>query len=112
MYTSSPVFADGRIYGLSAKRRGQFVILDAATGAVKWATEGRDGNHASILVAPEHVLFLTDGGTLIVTPRGSDAFVEERRYEIGTSTTWAIPVLLPGGMLVREATGIVRLAWN
>ena len=62
MYTSSPVFADGRIYGLSAKRRGQFVILDAATGAVKSATEGRDGNHASILVAPEHVLFLTDGG--------------------------------------------------
>jgi outer membrane protein assembly factor BamB len=112
MYTSSPVFADGRIYGLSAKRRGQFVILDAATGAVKSATEGRDGNHASILIAPEHVLFLTDGGALIVAPRGSDKFVEERRYEIGTSSTWAIPVLLPGGMLVREATGVVRLAWN
>jgi outer membrane protein assembly factor BamB len=112
MYTSSPVFADGRIYGLSAKRRGQFVILDAATGAVKWATEGRAGNHASILVTPEHVLFLTDGGTLIVTPRGSDKFVEERRYEIGTSSTWAIPVLLPNGLLVREATGLVRLDWN
>ena len=87
-------------------------MLDAATGAVKWATEGRDGTHASILVAPEHVLFLTDGGTLIVTPRGSDTFVEERRYEIGTSATWAIPVLLPDGMLVREATGVVRLAWS
>jgi len=112
MYTSSPVVADGRIYGLSARRRGQFVILDAATGAVKWATEGRDGTHASILVAPEHVLFLTDGGTLIVTPRGSDKLVEEKRYEIGSSSTWAVPVLLPDGMLVREAMGVVRLAWN
>ena len=78
---------------------------------MKWATEGRDGNHASILVAPEHVLFLTDAGTLIVTPRGSDKFVEERRYEIGTSATWAIPVLFPNGLLVREATGLVRLDW-
>lgn len=112
MYTSSPVFADGRIYGLSAKRRGQFVILDSATGAVKWATEGRDGNHASILIAPEHVLFLTDAGALIIAPRGSDKFVEERRYEIGNSATWAIPVLLPDGLLVREATGVVRLLWH
>lgn len=112
MYTSSPVFADGRIYGLSAKRRGQFVILDAATGAVKWATEGRDGNHASMLVAPEHVLVLTDGGTLIVAPRSSDKFVEERRYEIGSSSTWTVPILLPDGMLVREATGITKLAWH
>ena len=112
MYTSSPVFADGRIYGLSAKRRGQFVILDAATGAVKWATEGRDGNHASILVAPEHVLFLTDAGALIVTPRGSDKFVEERRYEIGSSSTWTVPVLLPDGVLVRESTGLVMLKWH
>jgi outer membrane protein assembly factor BamB len=112
MYTSSPVFADGRIYGLSAKRRGQFVILDAATGAVKWQTEGRAGTHASILIAPEHVLFLTDAGALIVAPRGSDKFVEERRYDFGNSSTWAMPVLLPDGLLVREATGLVRLLWN
>lgn len=112
MYTSSPVFADGRVYGMSSKRRGQLVALDAATGAVKWATEGRDGNHASILIAPEHVLFLTDGGALIVAPRGSDTFVQEKRYELGNGSTWAIPVLLPDGLLVREATGVVRLTWS
>lgn len=112
MYTSSPVYADGRIYGLSAKRRGQFVILDAATGAVTSATEGRDGNHASILITPEHVVFLTDTGALIIAPRGSDKFVEERRYEIGNSSTWTVPVLLPNGVLVREATGLVLLNWS
>ena len=29
MYTVSPVFADGVIYGMSNKRRGHFVALDA-----------------------------------------------------------------------------------
>lgn len=112
MYTSSPVYADGRIYGMSNKRRGQFVALDAATGVVKWASVGRDGNHASILLAPNHVMFLTDGGVLIVARRGTDTFVEEKRYEIGVSGTWSLPVLLPGGLLLRETTSIVRLAWG
>jgi len=112
MYTSSPVFGDGRIYGMSNKRRGQLVALDAATGAMKWSTQGRDGNHASILLAPAHVMFLTDGGNLIVARRASDTYVEEQRYEIGSSATWSLPVLLPDGLLVREANGITRLAWS
>ncbi len=111
MYTASPVFADGVLYGLSNKRRGHFVALDAATGAVKWATQGRDGNHASILQTREHLLFLTDGGVLVVARRTPEGFKEERRYEIGRSATWAVPVLLPDGLLVREATGVVKLTW-
>ena len=111
MYTVSPVFADGVIYGMSNKRRGHFVALDAATGTVKWATQGRDGNHASILQTKEHVLFLTDAGVLIVARRTPEGFKEERRYEIGKSATWSVPVLLPDGLLVREANTLVRLHW-
>jgi outer membrane protein assembly factor BamB len=76
MYTASPVFAKGVIYGLSNKRRGQFVALDAESGTVKWATEGRDGNHAAILHTDEHLLLLTDDGVLIVARRTPDAFKE------------------------------------
>ena len=112
MYTVSPVFADGVIYGMSNKRRGQFVAMDAETGTVKWAAIGRDGNHASIQQSAQHLLLLTDGGVLIVAKRTPESFVEERRYEIGKSATWAQPVLLPDGMLVREATGIVKLLWE
>ncbi len=112
MYTSSPVVADGRIYGLSSKRRGQFVALDAATGALKWASVGRDGNHASILLAPRHVMFLTEGGALIAARRASDTYVEDKRYEVGASATWSLPVLLADGLLVREAAGVTRLAWK
>ena len=112
MYTVSPVFADGTIYGMSNKRRGHFVALDAETGAVKWATPGRDGNHASILQSKDHLWLLTDGGVLIVARRAAEAFKEEKRYELGTSATWSLPVVLPDGLLVREANGIVRLHWS
>ena len=112
MYTVSPVFADGVIYGMSNKRRGHFVALDAETGTVKWATQGRDGNHASILQTRGHLLFLTDGAVLIVAVRSPEAFKEVIRYELGTGATWTLPVMLPDGLLVREANSVVRLHWS
>jgi outer membrane protein assembly factor BamB len=112
MYTVSPVFADGIIYGMSNKRRGHFVALDAASGAVKWASQGRDGNHASILQTRDHVVFLTDGGALIVTQRTSDGFKELKRYEVSKSPTWTLPFFLPDGLLIREAGAIVKLTWS
>jgi outer membrane protein assembly factor BamB len=112
MYTASPVFIDGVIYGMSNKRRGQFVALRASDGWLKWSTPGRDGSHASVLHANGHVLFLTDGGVLIVARRTAEGFTEEHRYEIGASTIWAQPVLLADGILVREATGLVKLLWE
>ena len=112
MYTVSPVFADGILYAMSNKRRGHFVALDAETGTVKWATQGRDGNHASILQTKEHVVFLTDGGAMIVAQRTAEGFKELKRYEIGKSPTWTLPVFLPDGLLVREATAVVKLSWS
>ena len=112
MYTASPVYANGVIYGLSNKRRGHFVALDAETGTVKWATQGRDGNHASILQTVDHLLMLTDSAVLIVARRTSEGFKEETRYELGTGATWTLPILLPDGLLVREANSVVRLHWS
>jgi outer membrane protein assembly factor BamB len=112
MYTSAPVFADGAVYGLSNKRKGQFVRLDAATGAVRWATEGREGDHASVLVAPAHVLFVTNAGDLVITRRNAATFAAERRIEIASGETWAVPAFVPGGLVVRDAQGVSRLQWK
>jgi outer membrane protein assembly factor BamB len=112
MYMSSPVFADGTIYGLSQKKKGQFVALDAATGTVRWATEGREGEHASVLLTPGHVVFLTNGADLVVARRSSAKFDPERRYiDVTDSETWAAPVLLSDGIIVRDAARLARLAW-
>jgi outer membrane protein assembly factor BamB len=109
MYMSSPVFGDGLIYAHSSKKKGQFVAFDAKTGTIRWATEGRAGEHASLLLTPRHVVFLTNGADLIVVKRGAPAFAEERRYEVAESATWSMPVLLGANILVRDATGLMLL---
>ena len=109
MYMSSPVFGDGLIYGHSSKKKGQFFAIDAKTGAVRWTTEGREGEHASLLLTPQHVVFLTNGADLIVAKRGTPAFAVERRYEVAEASTFAMPVLLGSNILVRDATGLILL---
>jgi len=108
MYMSSPVEGDGLIYGHSSKRRGQFVAMDVRTGALKWATEGREGEHASILLTPNHLFYLTNQGQIVIGRRGAEAFALERKYEVGTEATWAIPILLGPDVLIRDATSLTR----
>jgi outer membrane protein assembly factor BamB len=112
MYMSTPVVADGVIYGHSNKRKGQFVALDAKTGEVRWATEGREGEHASVLLTPAHVLFLSNAGNLIIVRRAAAQFEEARRYDVADSETWAVPVPLPDGLIVRDATGLLRVTFG
>ena len=106
---STPVLADGMLYGFSNKKKGQVVAIDAATGALKWSTEGRSAEHASILLTPAHVLILTTGGELVLAKRSAAKYEEERRYTVAESATWAVPALLPDGLIVRDAWGVMRL---
>ena len=108
-YMSTPVLADGVLYGLSSKRRGQFVALDVTTGAVTWSSEGREGEHASALLTPDHVVLLTNNAELTVARRDATTFQIERRYDVGDSETWAIPILLGRDLLIRDETSLVRL---
>jgi hypothetical protein len=55
------------------------------------------------------VIFLTNGGDLIVTPRAAASFTADKRYDVAEAETWAIPVLLGSDILVRDATGLMRL---
>ncbi len=110
MYMSSPVYGDGLIYGHSARQKGQFVALDAKTGVVRWITAGREGNHASVLLTPRHLVYLTNTADLIVARRSATAFEIERRYQVAEAETWAVPALLGADIFVRDASGLIRLA--
>ena len=109
MYMSSPVVGDGLIYGHSSKKKGQFFAIDAKTGATRWTTEGREGEHASLLLTKQHVVYLTNGADLIVAKRDTPKFDVERRYDVAEAATWAMPVLLGSNILIRDATGIMLL---
>lgn len=109
MYMSSPVYGDGLIYGLSEKRKGQFVALDEKTGAIRWITEGREGEHASVMLTPANLVYLTNNGDLIIARRATPKFEVEKKYDVAESATWAAPVLLGSDLLVRDASGLMRL---
>ena len=109
MYMSTPVLADGVLYGLSARKKGQIVAVDAATGAVKWMTDGRAADQAAILLTASHVLVQTTGDELILVERSSGSYKEVRRYPVADSATWAVPAFVPGGLIVRDATGLMKL---
>lgn len=109
MYMSSPVFGDGLIYGHSEKRKGQFVALDGKTGVVRWSTEGREGEHASVMLTPANLVYLTNNGDLIIARRGTTKFEVDKKYDVAESATWAAPVLRGPDLLIRDATGLMRL---
>lgn len=112
MYMSSPVYGDGLLYGLSDKRKGQFVAMDAKSGVVRWLTEGREGEHASVLLLPAHVVYLTNNADLIVARRNTAKLEVERRYDVADGATWAMPVFLGTDLLVRDASGVARLTFG
>jgi outer membrane protein assembly factor BamB len=109
MYMSTPVLADGTLYGLSSKKRGQLVAVDAATGALKWATEGRSAEHASILLAAGHVVVLTTAGEIVLVKRDPAKYEEERRYTVAEGGTWSVPAVMPDGFVIRDASGLQRI---
>ncbi|MEE2638256.1 MAG: PQQ-binding-like beta-propeller repeat protein [Acidobacteriota bacterium] len=110
MYMTSPVLAEGTIYGHSTKRGGQFVALNAATGAVVWASEGRAGDFATALLAGERLVLLTGEAELIVAATDTDVFRIEHVFEVANGATWAMPVPLQDGLIIRTDDTLIRLS--
>jgi len=103
-YMSTPLAENGVLYGLSNKKKGQFVAVDAATGKLKWSAEGRAANQAAIVAAGSNLFALTDDGSLIVASRDPAAFKQIARYDLAPSATYAHPVLAGKQLLIKDQT--------
>ena len=106
MYLSSPVLDGHLLFGLSAKRKGQFFCLDARTGKLLWTTEGREGEHASALNAGDVLLFLTNDATLIIAKKSAQGFEPITRYQVADSPTWSHPIVLGKQLLIKDASSV------
>ena len=109
MYMSSPVLDGGFLYGFSNRRKGQLFCLEAATGKVRWATEGRDGTNASLVSAGPNLVMLTTEGDLLIVKKSPEKYEELHRYSVANSGTWAQPVVLKDGILIRDAQSLSLL---
>ena len=101
-YMSSPVLAGDRVYGLSHKKKGQFYCLDAVTGKTIWLSEGRQGDNAALLAGGGALFLLTTESELLVANPVAPSFSVLKRYSVATSPTWAHPVVLGDGVVVKD----------
>ena len=108
MFMSSPVPIGGTIYGLTVRSRGQFVAVDAASGKTLWATQGREGENASIMGSPSWLLASTTDGNLVVARTNPQKYEEVRRYQIAPSAVWAHPAITGTSIIVKDADKVIR----
>lgn len=103
MYMSSPVAADGVIYGFTHRNRGQFFAVDAASGRTLWTSPPRQGENAALAIAGDVVVSTTAEGTVTVLQRGRTAYRAVRTYTVAESPVWAHPAFAAGTLLVKDA---------
>ncbi len=111
-YMSTPVLENGRLFGFSHKKRGQFFGLDASTGKTLWLSDGRQGDNAAIVAGGGALFLLTTGSELIVAPQTGDTFSPIRTWPVAESPTWAHPVVMNDGVLVKDKDTLALLRFD
>ena len=101
-YVSSPVLADGVLFGLSTKQRGQFFAIDAKTGQVLWLGTPREADNTALVKAGQLLFLLNDDAELIVARANRKAFDPIKRYVVADSATWAQPAISGDRIFIKD----------
>ena len=104
MYMSSPVLADGLLFGFAHTRKGHFFCLDARSGERLWQSEGRQADQVAIVRAGNVLLCQKSDAELVVVRESREAFTPVARYSVADSPTWASPAVVDGHVLVKDVS--------
>ncbi len=99
---TSAVMNGDLVYGFSHYGFGRLFCLDSKTGEVLWKGPGRAGKNATLLSIPGHVIVLLDDGQLQVIEADGEKLKRVASYQVSEKSTWAPPVLLQNGFLVKD----------
>ena len=105
---SSAIVNDDWLYGFSHYSSGRFFCLEIASGKILWQGTGRAGDNATFLAIPNHIVALLDNGMLEVIATDRSRLQKVASYRVAESSTWAPPVLLPGGLLVKDGESLTH----
>lgn len=111
MYMSSPVLHGGLLFGLTDKKKGQLFCLDAESGDVRWTSEGREGDNASLIVAGDRLIVLTTDAELQIGQASGEGWAPSR-YSVAESETWAHPALSGNRILVKDHAHLAAWAFD
>jgi outer membrane protein assembly factor BamB len=111
LYMNSPVMQGNLLFGMSARKKGQFFCLDAETGKTLWQGPGRAGENASMLNLAGTLLLLTNDANLFVLPASAKEYVPVAQYTVASSPTWAHPAIVSGSrILIKDETSLALLS--
>jgi outer membrane protein assembly factor BamB len=99
---SSAVINGDLLYGFSHYDKGRLFCLDSKTGEILWQGPGRTGVNATFLSVSGYVLALIDNGELQVIRASGSQFEKAASYRVTQNASWAPPVLLSDGILVKD----------
>jgi outer membrane protein assembly factor BamB len=108
MYMNSPVVSGDVLFGFSHLKKGQLFALDAATGKTLWMGPVRAGDNAAMLASKSTLISLDNEGKLTVAKANGKAFELIHEYTVAESATWAHPLVLPDGVLVKDVKTLAR----
>jgi outer membrane protein assembly factor BamB len=112
MYMNSPVLMGDLLFGFSHKNKGQFFCLDAQSGKTRWIGEPRQGDNAAIVVAGERLFLLKDDAELTVARAGPKGFEGMRKYMVAESPTWAHPLILENGVVIKDLDSLAFFSFR
>jgi len=111
---STAVINDNLLYGFSHYDHGRIFCLDPETGEVLWEGPPRTGQNVAFLAMPGYVLALINNGELQIVTATRDRFEKVASYRVAedaTFSTWAPPVLLENGVLVKDKQMLTLWTW-
>ena len=112
LYMNTPIVSEDRLFGFSQRHKGELFSLDLTTGKTLWTGEGRMGENASLVLTGETIWALTNRGEMIVFAATDGEFQKLAGYSVSDRETWAHPVLLPNGILVKDETHLSCWRWK
>ena len=105
---STAVVNEGRLYGFSHYGKGRLFCLDLRTGDVLWQGPGRTGENVTFLSLPGYVLALLNNGQVQILTADGPSTRTAATYRVSNEQTWAPPVLVPDGLLVKDHQHLTR----
>lgn len=98
---SSAVINEGLLYGFSHYDKGRLFCLAPKTGDVLWTSPPRTGRNVMFLATKGYIAALISNGELRILKASPRAYTPVASYRVAKNHTWAPPVLLNDGILIK-----------
>lgn len=109
LYMANAVVVGDRLFALSHRNRGQYMLLDVKTGKTLWTGMPRQAENAAIAHAGDLILSLEEDAELMVGRVSGETFQELKRYKVADAATWAAPAISGKRIVVKDVSSVTLL---